>query len=166
MSLMHSIPWCHQLCSVHSSIKNTFCIILQTLFHCIYLCKAISYNILGSVFPFPVSKSQYCILSACISLLLLCCRWFPDVALSVSNVEAVFNGTEFKTDKNVNTALKLEVKERALTYRNKRKEKSSCAIVCFCTHTDYIGKSLHHRITFTLSVIHSFTSNLISHHTL
>jgi hypothetical protein len=166
MSLMHSIPWCHQLCSVQSCVKNTPYSIFHTLFLCIYLCRAVSYNILGSVFPFPVSKSQYCILSACISLLLLCYYWLPDIALSVSNVEAEFNGTQFKTDDNVDTALKLEVNERALTYRNKRQEKSSCAIVCFSTHTDYIGKSLHHRITFSISLIHSFTSNLISHHTL
>jgi len=162
---MHSLPWCYQLCSVQSHIKNTLCIILHTLFCCIYLCREISYNILGSVFPFPVSKSQYCILSACISLLLLCCHCLPYVALSVSNVEAVFNGTQFKTAENVDTALKLEVKERALTCRNKKQEKSLHAIVCFCTHTDYIGKFLHHEITFTVSVINSFISNLISHHT-
>jgi len=166
MSLMHNIPWCYQLCGVQSHIKNTLCIILHALFHCIYLYRAISYNILGSVFPFPVPKSQYCILSACISLLLLWCNWLPDVALSVSNVEAVFNGIQFKTDENVDTALKLEVKERALTCRNKRQENSLCAIVCFCTHTDYTGKFLHHEITFTISVIHSFISNLIAHHTL
>lgn len=123
---MCSIPLCHQLCSVQSHIKNTFSIILHTLFLCVYLYRAVSY-ILGSVFPFPVSKSQYCILSASISL--LCCHWLPDVALSVSSVEAVFNGTQFKTGDNVDTALKLEVKERVLTYRNKRQEKSSSAIV-------------------------------------
>ena len=162
MSLMHRIPWCHQLCIVQSCVKNTRYSIFHTLFLCICLCRAVSYNILGSVFPFPVSKSQSCILSSCISLLLLCCHWLPDV----SNVEAVFNGTQFKTDDNVDTALKIEVKERALTYRNKRKEKSSCAIVCFCTHTDYIGKSMHYKITFSISLIHSFASNLISHHTL
>jgi hypothetical protein len=95
------------------TLKNPLYSIFHTLFLCIYLCRAVSYNILGSDFPFPVLKSQYCILSACISLLLLCCHWLPDVALSVSNVEALFNGTQFKTDDNVDTALKVEVKERA-----------------------------------------------------
>ena len=68
--------------------------------------------------------------------------------MSVLSVEAVFSRTQFKTDNNVETVLKLVVKEGALTYRRKKQEKSSCAIVCFCTHKDYVGKSLDHEITY------------------
>jgi hypothetical protein len=70
---------------------------------------------------------------------------FPDVSLSVASAEEVFRRTQFKTHDNVKTAFKLEIKERSLTYGNKRQEKSSCGMNFSCTHKDYAEKSLLHK---------------------
>jgi hypothetical protein len=66
------------------------------------------------------------------------------VALSISNIEAVFSGTQFKTVDNVKTTLKLEVKEKVLIYRK-------------------IFASQNYLFSY---LIPSITSYLIPHHTL
>jgi hypothetical protein len=53
----------------------------------------------------------------------------PDVTSSVSNAEAVFRRTQFKTHDNVETALKLEVKERSLDLK---KQEARKVILWYC----------------------------------